>query len=57
MPETVLPMRGEPSAIQNYTQFAPGIVTGSSQTEAARALVTFLFSPPAQTVLKTEGFE
>jgi molybdate transport system substrate-binding protein len=50
-------MRGEPSAIQNYTQFAPGIVTGSSQTEAARALVTFLFSPPAQTVLKTEGFE
>jgi molybdate transport system substrate-binding protein len=22
-----------PSAIQNYTQFAPGIVTGSSQTD------------------------
>src|SRR4051794_12389577 len=31
-----------PSAIQNYTQFAPGIVAGSSQTDAARALVTFL---------------
>ena len=40
-----------PSAIQNYTQFAPGIVTGSSQTDAARALVTFLSSPAAQTVL------
>jgi molybdate transport system substrate-binding protein len=46
-----------PSAIQNYTQFAPGIVTGSSQTDAARALVTFLSSPAAQTVLKTKGFE
>ena len=46
-----------PSAIQNYTQFAPGIVTGSSQTDAARALVTFLSSPAAQTVLKAKGFE
>ena len=46
-----------PSAIQNYTQFAPGIVTGSSQADAGRALVTFLSSPPAQTVLKAKGFE
>ena len=46
-----------PSAIQNYTQFAPGIVTGSNQTDAARALVTFLTSPAAQTVLKAKGFE
>jgi molybdate transport system substrate-binding protein len=46
-----------PSEIQNYTQFAPGIVTGSSQTDAARALVTFLSSPDAQAVLKAKGFE
>jgi molybdate transport system substrate-binding protein len=46
-----------PSAIQNYTQFAPGIVTGSSQTEPARTLITFLSSPAAQTVLKAKGFE
>jgi molybdate transport system substrate-binding protein len=46
-----------PSEIQNYTQFAPGIITGSSQTDAARALVTFLSSPAAQTVLKAKGFE
>ncbi len=46
-----------PSAIQNYTQFVPGIVTGSSQTDAARALITFLSSPAAQTVLKAKGFE
>jgi molybdate transport system substrate-binding protein len=46
-----------PSAIQNYTQFTPGIVTGSSQTEAAIALISFLSSPAAQTVLNAKGFE
>lgn len=46
-----------PSAIQNYTQFAPGIVSGSNQTDAGRALVTFVSSPAAQTVLKAKGFE
>jgi molybdate transport system substrate-binding protein len=46
-----------PPAIQNYTQFLPGIVTGSRQTDAARALVTFLYSPAAKTVLKAKGFE
>jgi molybdate transport system substrate-binding protein len=46
-----------PSVVQNYTQFVPGIVTGSGQTDAARALVTFLYSPAAKTVLKERGFE
>jgi molybdate transport system substrate-binding protein len=46
-----------PSEIQNYTQFAPGILTGSNQADAARALVTFLTSPAAQPVLKAKGFE
>jgi len=46
-----------PSAIQNFTQFAPAIVTGSSQTDAARALITFLSSPASQRVLKAKGFE
>ena len=46
-----------PSEIQNYIQFAPGFVTGSSQTDAGRALVTFLSSPAAQTILKAKGFE
>jgi molybdate transport system substrate-binding protein len=46
-----------PPEIQNYTQFLPGVVTGSSQADAARALVTFLYSPAAKTVLKTKGFE
>ena len=46
-----------PPAIQNYTQFASGIVTGSSQADAARTLVTFLSSPASQTVLKAKGFE
>ena len=46
-----------PPPIQNYTQFAPGIVIGSSQIEAGGALVTFLSSPAAKTVLKAKGFE
>jgi molybdate transport system substrate-binding protein len=46
-----------PAPIQNYTQFAPGIVAGSRQADAARALVTFLSSPAAQGVLKAKGFE
>src|SRR6478752_1731714 len=41
-----------PPEIQNYTQFLPGIITGSSQPDAGRALVTFLSSPAARTVLK-----
>jgi len=46
-----------PPAIQNYTQFAPGIVTGSSKADAAKALVTFLYSSAARSVLKAKGFE
>lgn len=46
-----------PSEIQNYTQFAPGIVTGTKQAEGAMALVTFLSAPAARTVFKAKGFE
>ena len=46
-----------PQAIQNYTQFIAGIVMSSGQLDAARALVTFLYSPEAKTVLKAKGFE
>jgi molybdate transport system substrate-binding protein len=46
-----------PPEIQNYTQFSPGLVTGTSQADAAKALVTFLTSPAAKTVLRAKGFE
>jgi molybdate transport system substrate-binding protein len=46
-----------PPEIQNYTQFSPGIVTGTSQADAAKALVTFLTSPAAKRVLRAKGFE
>lgn len=46
-----------PSVIQNYTQFAPGIVAGSSQADAAKTLETFLYSPAAKAILKAKGFE
>ena len=46
-----------PPEIQNYTRFTPGIITGSGQADAARALMAFLYSPAAKTVFKTKGFE
>ena len=46
-----------PSAIQNYTQFVPAIIPGSGQIDAARALVTFLYSPVAKAILNAKGFE
>lgn len=46
-----------PSEIQNYTRFVPGIVAGSSQPEAAGALIAFLSSPAVQPVFKAKGFE
>jgi molybdate transport system substrate-binding protein len=46
-----------PSAIQHYTQFAPGIVTDSSQTDAASALVTFLPRLPRPGRSESKGSE
>jgi molybdate transport system substrate-binding protein len=46
-----------PPAIQNYTQFVPGIVAGTGPVDAAKAFVTFLYSPAAKTVFKEKGFE
>ena len=45
-----------PSEIQSYTQFVPGIVASSSQPDAGKALVTFLYSAAAKIVLKAKGF-
>lgn len=46
-----------PPAIQNYTHFTAGVVTGSNQIDAAKALITFLYSPAVKDVLKAKGFE
>lgn len=46
-----------PPDIQNYTRFAPGIITDSNQVDAAKALVAFLSSPASRAVLKAKGFE
>ena len=46
-----------PSAIQNITQFAAGIIASSTQADAGKALVGFLSSPASVTVMKAKGFE
>ncbi len=46
-----------PSAIQNYTKYAGGIVAGSKQQEAVKTLIVFLTSSASQSVMKQKGFE
>jgi len=46
-----------PPEAQKYTIFSAGIVTGSKEPEAARALVKFLASPAAAPAIKESGME
>jgi molybdate transport system substrate-binding protein len=46
-----------PAEIQNYTVFAAGIVTGTKQQEAGKALIRFLSSPAAAAVMRAKGLE
>ena len=46
-----------PADIQQYTTFSSGIIAGSGQAEAAKALVKFLTSPAAAPVFKKRGME
>ena len=46
-----------PAAIQNYTLFAAGLATGSTEQEAGKALIQFIISPAATAVLKSKSFE
>jgi molybdate transport system substrate-binding protein len=46
-----------PSAIQNYTSFAVGIVARSEHQDPAKSLISFLRSPSAAAVMKAKGLE
>jgi molybdate transport system substrate-binding protein len=46
-----------PGSLQFYTRLAAGISAASRQSEAAKALLTFLASPPAIAVMKAKGME
>jgi len=46
-----------PSALQSFTTFTMGIGTGAKDPAAATALVKFLTSPPAITVIKANGMD
>lgn len=45
-----------PSALQNDTNYAGGLVTAGKEREGAGALIAFLTSPQAQTIMKSKGF-
>jgi len=46
-----------PTAIQNYTRFAAGLVAVSTHQDLGKALISFLSSPAALAVMETKGFE
>lgn len=46
-----------PSTLQNYTNYAGGLVAAGKEREGAKAFIAFLTSPKAQTVMKSKGFE
>ena len=46
-----------PAGIQNNTLYAAGIVAGSKEPEAGKALLRFLSSPAALAMMRTKGFE
>jgi molybdate transport system substrate-binding protein len=46
-----------PAEIQTYTNYTLGIVAGSGQVDAAKALIAFLTSPGAIRTFAAKGFE
>jgi molybdate transport system substrate-binding protein len=46
-----------PADIQQYTMFSSGIIAGTKEAEAARALVKFITSPEAAAAFKKRGME
>jgi molybdate transport system substrate-binding protein len=46
-----------PMEVQSSTQFAAGIVSISTEPDAAKALIHFISSPAALAVLRTNGFD
>jgi molybdate transport system substrate-binding protein len=46
-----------PDELQSVTMFTAGIPTSSSHAEASRALIAFLRTPAAKTVIAAKGLE
>ena len=46
-----------PGPMQYYTQYAAGLVAGSTRQDIGQALIAFLASPAAAAVMQTKGFE
>jgi molybdate transport system substrate-binding protein len=46
-----------PPALQAVTQFTAAVPSGAAHGDAARALIGFLGSPAAKSVIKAKGLE
>jgi molybdate transport system substrate-binding protein len=58
VPEPDLQLVGPfPPELQNFSVFTAGVLANSKESEAGRALIKFLVSPAALTVIKAKGME
>jgi molybdate transport system substrate-binding protein len=58
VPEPGLQLVGPfPPELQNFSVFTAGVLADSKEPEASRALIKFLLSPAALTVIKAKGME
>ena len=46
-----------PADVQRVTVFSSGVQTGAAQPDAAKAMVSYLTTPAAKTVMKKHGLE
>jgi molybdate transport system substrate-binding protein len=46
-----------PEAVQSVTQSTAFVPTGATQPQAGRALIEFLRSPAAKSIIKAKGLE
>jgi molybdate transport system substrate-binding protein len=46
-----------PSPLQNYTNYAGGVVTAGKKRDGAKVFIAFLTSPQAQTTMESKRFE
>ena len=63
LPNVILPVAGAdyvgplPAELQDYVDFAVGVLAVSKQPDAAQALVKFMSSPEAAPLIRKSGME
>lgn len=51
------PVGALPKELQNFTLFSAGVIVGTQQADAARAMISFLSTAGSKAIMKAKGFE